>query len=84
MEWKKAVSLTNCGRESDQTLTQPGPLQIVEFVPDAGEISHAIAVAVHKRARIDLLADTAFPPFEVRQSRSLSSSGQVIHLASLR
>ena len=51
------------------------PLQIVELAPDAGEIADAIAVAVHKRARIDLIDDAALPPFEFCQSRSLFRSG---------
>jgi hypothetical protein len=55
-------------------------LQIVELAPDAGEIADAIAVTIHKRARIDLIDDAAFPPFEVGQWRSLSEPGQVIHL----
>lgn len=56
------------------------PLQIIELAPDAGEIAYAIAVAVHKRARIDLIDDAAFPPFEVGELRILSGSGLVNHL----
>ena len=41
------------------------PLQIIEFAADAGEITDAIAVTIHKRARIDLIDDATFPPFEV-------------------
>ena len=48
------------------------PLQIVEPASDAGEIADAIAVAVHKRTWIDLIDDTAFPPFEFCPRRSLS------------
>src|SRR5215471_1191315 len=38
------------------------PLQIVEFAPNANEITNAIAVAVHKRAWIDLIDDATLPP----------------------
>ena len=41
------------------------PLQIIEFAPDAGEITDAIAVTIHKRPWIDLIDDATFPPFEV-------------------
>src|SRR5262245_34761331 len=38
------------------------PLQIVEFAPNADEITNAIAVPVHKRAWIDLIDDATLPP----------------------
>src|SRR5262245_18884210 len=45
------------------------PLQIVEFAPNAHEITNAIAVAIHKRAWVDLIDDTALPPSKTCELR---------------
>src|SRR5215475_11150959 len=45
------------------------PLQIVESAPNADEITNAIAVAVHKRAWIDLIDDAALPPSKICELR---------------
>src|SRR5215475_10452155 len=45
------------------------PLQIVEFAPNADQITNAIAVAVHKRAWIDLIDDTTLPPSKICEFR---------------
>ena len=37
--------------------------EVIEAGDDAGEIPHAIAIAVLKRARIDLIDHSAAPPF---------------------
>src|SRR5262245_56914730 len=51
------------------------PLQIVEFAPNADQITNAIAVAVHKRAWIDLIDDATLPPSKICEFRI-----RVIHL----
>src|SRR5262245_48914649 len=44
-------------------------LQIVEFAPNADQITNAIAVAVHKRAWIDLIDDATLPPSKICEFR---------------
>src|SRR5215468_4296517 len=51
------------------------PLQIVEFAPNADEVTNAITVAVHKRAWIDLIDDATLPPSKICELRT-----GVIHL----
>jgi len=38
------------------------PAEIIETPPDAFEVADAVAIAVLKRARIDLIDDAALPP----------------------
>ena len=40
------------------------PLQIVQAAQDADQITRAVAIAVHERARVDLVDDAALPPEE--------------------
>src|SRR4051812_14782278 len=48
------------GREPDRVDPERG--DIVEPARDAGEIADAVAVAILKGARVDLVNDPAFPP----------------------
>src|SRR5262245_56288467 len=53
-------------RDPDRVYAEP--LEIIELLPNATQITDAVTVTVHERTRVNLINNTALPPAKIFQT----------------